>query len=175
MKTAPSKINGEHIKDIRMAAKKMKGAEKRAFQAEMVLKYCGGKARRGEEIFGWGRKTIETGLGEKRTGIICQGGQRTSSGRKRWEEKQRQAAAALREMAEAHAQQDATFRTTIAYTRLTAQEALKQLGEQGFDEGQLPAPSTMAEILNRMGYRLRRVVKNKPQKKLKKQMPSSTI
>lgn len=164
MNTPPGKINREQIKDIRMAAKKMKGAEKRAFQAEMVLKYCEGKARRGEEIFGWGRKTIETGLGEKRTGIICQGGQRTSSGRKRWEEKQRQAAEALREMAEAHAQQDATFRTTIAYTRLTAKEALKQLEEQGFDESQLPAASTMAEILNRLGYRLRRMVKNKPQK-----------
>ena len=68
------------------------------------------------------------------------------------------------------------FQTTIAYTRLTANEALKQLGEQRFfDEEQLPAPSTMAEVLNCMGYRLHRVVKSKPPKKSKKQMPSSTI
>ena len=156
-----------------MAAKKMKGAEKRAFQAEMVLKYCDGKARRGEEIFGWGRKTIETGLGEKRTGIMCQGRQRACSGRKRWEEKERQAAEVLQELAEAHAQQDATFRTTIAYTRLTAKEALKQLENRGFTKEVLPSPRAMADVLNRNGYRLRTVIKAKPQKKLSRQTPSS--
>jgi Rhodopirellula transposase DDE domain len=31
----------------------------------------------------------------------------------------------------------------------------------------LPSPSTMAEVLKRLGYRLRRVVKAKPQKKIK--------
>ncbi|MEM7035114.1 MAG: transposase [Chloroflexota bacterium] len=142
----------------------MKGAKKRAFQAEMVLKYCAGQARAGEGLFGWNRKTIETGLGEKRTGLICQGAQRYVSGRKRWEEKQPQAAMALKELAEAHAQQDGTFRTTIAYTRLTVKEALHQLRQQGFVEEELPSPRSMADILNRMGYRLRRVVKSKPQK-----------
>ena len=45
-------------------------------------------------------------------------------------------------------------------------EALKQLRIQGFKENQLPSKSSMAEILNRMGYRLRKVVKAKPQKKV---------
>jgi Rhodopirellula transposase DDE domain len=31
----------------------------------------------------------------------------------------------------------------------------------------LPSPSTMAEVLNHLGFRLRRVVKAKPQKKIK--------
>ena len=52
-------------------------------------------------------------------------------------------------------------------TRLTAQAALKALEEQGYSEDQLPSPSTMAEVLNRMGFRLRKVVKAKPQKKRK--------
>ena len=30
----------------------------------------------------------------------------------------------------------------------------------------MPSPSTMAEVLNRMGFRLRKVVKAKPQKKI---------
>ena len=51
-----------------------------------------------------------------------------------------------------------------AYTRLTAAEALKQLRDQGFAEAVLPSPSTMADVLNRNGYRLRPVVKAKPQK-----------
>ena len=160
-------LTPEHIKDIRLAATKMKGAQRRAFQAEMTLKYCNGKARQAEEIFGWGRKTVETGLGEKRTGIISLGSQTIYSGRTRWEEQQPKAAEDLAQMAEAHAQQDPTFQTTIAYTRLTANEALKQLDAQGFSKEQLPAPSTMAEVLNRLGYRLRRVVKAKPQKKIK--------
>jgi len=31
----------------------------------------------------------------------------------------------------------------------------------------LPSPSTMAAVLNRMGFRLRKVLKAKPQKKIK--------
>jgi hypothetical protein len=81
----------------------------------------------------------------------------------------------LREIAEAHAQQNPTFNSPIAYTRLTASEAIRQLRNQGYSESQIPAPSTMADILNRMGYRLRKVVKAKPKKKSQKRMPSSRI
>src|SRR6266568_2262838 len=59
---------------------------------------------------------------------------------------------------------------TIKYgegTPLTAQAALNALTEQGYREDQLPSPTTMAEVLNRMGFRLRKVVKAQPQKKLK--------
>lgn len=96
------------------------------------------------------------------------------SGSKRWEDKQPEVAAALRELAEAHAQQDPTFETSIAYTRLTAAQALEQLRQQGFASEQLPAPSTMSVILNRMGYRLKPVVKAKPQKNSLKQTQSLT-
>jgi hypothetical protein len=160
-----------HIEDIRFAATKMRGAERRAFQSEMTLKYCKGKPRLAERTFGWGRENVETGLAEKLTGIICIGSQPFYCGDKCWEEKQPEAAEALRQLAEYHVQQDPTFRKTIGYTRLTAKEALKQLREKGFTDAQLPAPSTMAEILNRMGYRLRKVVKAKPQKKFRKPIP----
>lgn len=96
------------------------------------------------------------------------------SGAKRWEEKQPKAALLLRQIAESHSQQDPTFKTSLAYTRLTAASALEQLKKQGFSEEQLPSASTMAQVLNQMGYRLRKVVKAKPQKKLLKQMISST-
>jgi hypothetical protein len=55
----------------------------------------------------------------------------------------------------------------LTYTRLTAKAALEALREQGYGEELLPSPSTMAEVLNRMGFRLRKVVKAKPQKKIK--------
>jgi hypothetical protein len=40
------------------------------------------------------------------------------------------------------------------------------LSAQGFDQEQVPAPSTMATVLNRLGFRLRKVLKAKPQKKI---------
>lgn len=160
------RLNSDQIADIRLASSLMTGAKRRAFQAEMALKYCKGSARLSETVFGWKRQTVALGLAEKRSGLTCVGAQSFLSGSKRWEEEQPSAAETLRQLAEAHAQQDPTFESTIAYTRLTAAEAIIQLRVQGFRSDQLPAPSTMAEILNRMGYRLRKIVKAKPKKKL---------
>lgn len=170
--TTESALSSSQIEDLRLASSKLLGAARRSFQAEMTLKYCGGSARYAETVFGWGRNNVELGLAEKRTGMTCIGAQAAFGGRKRWEEDFPEAAARLQQIAESHAQQDPSFLTTIAYTRLTAAEAIKQLRRDGYREEQIPAPSTMALILNRMGYRLRPVVKAKPQKKFQKQTPS---
>ena len=162
-----------HVEDLKLAASKMLGAPRRAFEAEMVLKYCEGHARQGERVFGWSRHTIELGLAEKRTGMVCVGAQEAFCGNKLWEETHPEAAAALWAIAESHAQQDPSFRGTLAYTRLTARQAREQLRARGFAEEELPSPSTMADVLNRNGYRLRPVVKAKPQKKSRKPTPSS--
>jgi Rhodopirellula transposase DDE domain len=159
-------LRPSQIADLRLAASKMTGPTRRAFQAEMAVKYCGGNPLLAETIFGWGRHTVAVGLAERRTGLLCLGAQSAFSGRKRWEDTQPEAAATLSKLAEAHAQQDPTFRTTLAYTRLTAQSALEALRAQGYETDQLPAPSTMAAVLNRLGFRLRKVVKAKPQKKI---------
>jgi len=74
------------IADLRLAASKMTGPTRRAFEAEMTLKYCGGNPLMAEAIFGWGRQTVALGLAERQTGIICLGAQSACSGRKRWEE-----------------------------------------------------------------------------------------
>jgi predicted RNA binding protein YcfA (HicA-like mRNA interferase family) len=55
----------------------------------------------------------------------------------------------------------------LASTRLTAKAALQALRQQGWERAALPSPSTMAKVLNRLGFRLRKVVKAKPQKKVK--------
>ena len=164
---SPPSLRPSQIADLRLAASKMTGPKRRAFEAEMTLKYCRGNPLKAEALFGWGRQTVALGLAERRTGIICLGAQSAFSGRRRWEEQHPQGAQALRQLAEAQAQQDPTFRTSLTSTRLTAQAALKALREQGDGEDQLPSPSTMAEVLNRMGFRLRKVVKAKPQKKIK--------
>ena len=162
-----------HLDDLKFAASKMLGAERRAFQAAMALKYCAGSPRQAEVVFGWSRRAVELGLHEKRTGIVCLGAQSAFGGDKLWEEKHPKVADALWILAQSHSQQDPTFHTTLSFTRLTAAEALKQLRAQGFPEEVLPSASTMAEVLNRNGYRLRPVLKAKPQKKSQKPTPSS--
>src|SRR6266700_6676082 len=166
LKSRPA-LSPSLIADLRLAASKMTGPKRRAFEAEMTRKYCRGNPLKAEALFGWGRQTVALGLAERRTGMICLGAQSAFSGHKRWEDQFQQAAAALRQLADAHAQQDPTFRTCVTYTRLTAQAELQALREQGYSEEQLPSPSTMAEVLHRMGFRLRKVVKAKPQKKIK--------
>src|ERR687887_174529 len=136
----PQLPSAEQSADLRLAASKMTGATRRLFQAEMAVKYCEGNARLAETVFGWGRHTIALGLAERRTGLMCLGAQSAFSGRKRWEERHPQVAEALRQLANAHAQQDPTFRTSVTYTRLTAQATLKALREQGYSEAQLPSP-----------------------------------
>jgi hypothetical protein len=124
------------------------------FFSEMSLKYCGGSARLTETVFGWGRNNVELGLAEKRTGITCVGAHSASGGAKRWEERQPEAAAALLQLAEAHAQQDSTFQTTIAYTRLTAAQAIEQLYQQGFNKEQVPARAHNGSNLESNGLSL---------------------
>src|SRR6266446_4641882 len=124
-------LSPSQIADLRLAASQMSGPTRRAFEAEIAVKYCGGNPLLTETLFGWGRQTVALGLAERRTGLICLGAQSAFSGRKRWEDQSPQAAAALRQLADAHAQQDPTFRTSVTSTRLTAHAALKALRAQG--------------------------------------------
>ena len=107
-------LSPSQIADLRLAASTMTGANRRAFEAEMTVKYCAGNPLLAETTFGWGRHTIAVGLAERRTGIRCLGAQAAFSGRKRWEEQYPEVAAALERLAAAHAQPDPPFRTTLA-------------------------------------------------------------
>ena len=63
-KASRQSLSSSQIEDLRLAAAKMHETERRSFQAEIALKYCGGSARLAEIVFGWGRESVETGLGE---------------------------------------------------------------------------------------------------------------
>ena len=114
-----------------MPASKINGVERRGFQPEMTLKYCQGRASLAQTVFGCGRENIELGLAEKRTGIICVGLQSVFTTAKPWEDKQPLVALSLPQIAQSDSQQDPTFKTSLAYTRLTATSALEKLKEQG--------------------------------------------
>src|SRR2546423_14876183 len=119
-KSRPS-LSPPQITDLRLAASKMTGSTRRAFEAEMALKYCDGNPLMAETVFGWGRQTVALGLAEQRTGIRCLGAQSAFRGRKRWEGHHPQAAQALRQVAEPQAQQDPPVRAGFTDTRRLAQ------------------------------------------------------
>ena len=75
------------IEDLRFAAAPMRGAARRAFQAERTVKYCHGSARFAETGLGWSREAGEVGVAEHRRGIVGVDAHSAGSGRKRWEEK----------------------------------------------------------------------------------------
>jgi transposase len=156
---------------IQSAARKLTGFLRRQFQAEMTLKYCGGQARRAERVFGWGRAAVDTGLNEVRTGIRCCDNF-SSRGRHKSEEEAPELANAIHALVEPASQADPKFQTPLAYTRITAKAVREQLVAQG--DGPVPAERTLSDILNRLGYSLRRVRKTRPQKKSPRRTPSST-
>lgn len=64
-------ISDEVKRILKHAARKMTGATRRAYLAEVTLELCDGNARQAERGFGWGRGTITKGLRERATGIQC--------------------------------------------------------------------------------------------------------
>jgi hypothetical protein len=159
---------------IQSAARKLTGYRRRQFQAEVVFKYCQGSPRRAEQFFGWGRAAVHTGLNERRTGIRCVDDY-SSRGRHKTEERNPILAQEIHALADPHSQADPKFQTPLAFTRVTAKAVQKQLAANAAGTGRpVPAERTVYDILNRLGYRLRRVRKTKPQKKSLPPTPSST-
>ena len=151
---------------IKLAAKKLKGHERRAFVAEVAESICYGSPRLTETEFGFGRHTVELGMHEKRTGLICYGNY-ASSGKQKTEDISPQLIQDIRSLVEPESQADPQLRNTFAYTRVTAKNVRQKLVEEkNWDEGLLPQVRTFNNILNRLGYRLRKVEKTKPEKKI---------
>jgi hypothetical protein len=159
---------------ILSAARKLTGFRRRQFQAEMAHKYCAGSARRAEQVFGWGRLAVTTGLHELRTGIRCLENF-AARGRYKTEELNPELVEQIHALVEPQSQADPKFQTPLAYTRITAKAVQEQLAAHAVANNQhLPAERTVSDILNRLGYRLRRVRKTQPQKKFQRPMRSST-
>lgn len=67
-----------------------------------------------------------------------------------------------------YAQTDPRFKTEKMYMRLTVKEIINMLVETGkYTEKTLPKKSAMAKYLNKLGYKLKKVKKSKPLKKIK--------
>lgn len=155
-----------HIATIKEAAKKLTGAKRRAFQAQVAIDYLKSSVRKAEMTFGWGRKTVGLGLNEVRTGIICVDNFK-ARGNKKTEEKNLQMRVDICNLADHQSQIDPKFQTAFKYTRITAKAMRKALiDEKNWEPENTPCEKTIGNIMNRMDYRLRRVQKSKPLKKV---------
>ncbi len=157
----------KEIKEIsRDAAKKIKGAAKRAFMAKITQDYFDGSARKVERGLGWYRKTVEKGLKEQETGINCVD-YYAARGRKKTEKKLADLENDIRDLVEQDSQVDPKFKTSFRYMRVSAKAVRKALiREKGYRDEQLPCRQTIGTILNRIGYRLKKTLKVKPLKRI---------
>ena len=160
----------EHI--IQFTANMLKGSQRRVFMAEVAEQLCFGSPRLTETEFGFGRAAVQLGIHEKRTGLVCYGNY-APCGRQQSELANPKLEEDIRSLVDPEGQADPGLRNTFVYTRITAKTVRKKLiDEKNWQDDQLPKERTISNILNRLGYKLRRVQKTKPQKKIQKLMPS---
>jgi hypothetical protein len=150
---------------IRSAAQRLKGHQRRLFQAEVADALCGGNPRAAETRFGWGRESVRTGQHEALSGIRCVEDFRAGGALAR-EEKDPQLAADVRSIVEPPTQADPELKSSRRYTNLSAGEVLQALRSQkGYGDDRLPSERSMRDVLNRLGYRIKRIQKARPLKK----------
>jgi hypothetical protein len=138
------------------AAKKLTGNRKRDFMAKVAEDYFDGSVRQAETVLGWNRHSVQLGLHERRTKIVCVDDYR-ARGRHKSEEILPNLEADIRSLVDAQSQADPKFQSTFCYARISARAVREALvNQKGYDEAQLPSRQTIGEILNRLGYRLKK-------------------
>jgi transposase len=113
-------------------AKKLSGAAKREYAAEITIELLGKSARKAESALGWSREMVKKDMMELTTGIRCVDNY-SSRGNKKTEEKMPELEEAIRSIVDPESQVDPNFQTSFAYTRITA-KAVRQalIDEKGY-------------------------------------------
>lgn len=147
----------EKIKStIKDAALKLTGSKKRGFMAQVTKDYLNSSPRKAETQLGWSRKAIITGLRELETGIVCVDNYQ-ARGRKRTEKLIPQLEKDISDLVDNYSQADPKFKSTFNYTKISARAVREALiSSKGYTEKELPCRQTLGDILNRMGYRLKK-------------------
>jgi hypothetical protein len=174
MKTATLVRNGisaEIVDLISRLVDLIPGSERRCAMGDVTLSLLDGKHRVAEHVFGWNRSTVEVGINEFKTGIMCINdiSLRLNPAT---EVKHPKLLADISVIMEPQSESESSLRTTFLYTHMTAKVVYDALVEKGWTVESLPTVRTISNILNRQGYRLRTVAKTKVQKKRPRPMPS---
>jgi hypothetical protein len=119
--------------------------------AKVTEDYFGGSARKAETVLGWNRRSVQLGLDERHTGMICVDNYQ-ARGRHKTEEVLPNLEADIRSLVDAQAQADPKLQSPFLYARIGARAVREALvSEAGYDKTELPSRQTTGEILNRLG------------------------
>jgi len=164
MKANPIELTDSLKSLLKETVQQLKGSERRQFMAKIVKELGVGGQTRAERELGWNRGTIRKGMKELTSGKAIEDAFHRR-GRKRVESKLPNLCQDMRSIVDPETQADPTLKSERLYTRLSAAQVRRQLIKQkGYTDEQLPTAEVIRQRLNEMKYRLRRVVKAKPQK-----------
>ncbi|MBE1554878.1 hypothetical protein H4683_001956 [Filibacter limicola] len=144
---------------------KLKGSDKRKALAEIAKALGKGGQSIVAKEFTVSRNTIRKGRFELRGISIVDAF--NARGRNRVEVKLPNLLTDITDVIDTQSQTDPDFGTTRLFTRMTVREVRKQLIEQkGYTDDELPVNQTLNNKINKLGYRLQKVQKAKPLKKI---------
>lgn len=148
-------LTTELINLFKETSKDLSKEKKRRFQAKVTNEFLDGSSRKAEHHLGWSRKTVELGKKELATGIVCVGNY-GSRGRKKSEYLDANLAQDIKEIADRESQTDPKFQTDKKFCKISAKSVCQMLEqEKSYAKGSLN-PRTMNNILNRLGYHLKK-------------------
>ena len=154
------------------AAKALKGSQRRFFMAKTVEAMGRGGQVWAESHLGWNRETIRKGMHELRTGMTCVDAFHCRR-RKPAEEHLPRLLGDIRDIVDGQCQAAPKFPTDRLFIRISAREVRSRLiTKKGYTDAELPTQQTINTKLNMIGYRLTKVAKCRPQKKLSRPTPS---
>jgi hypothetical protein len=145
--------------------KKLPRYEKRKICARIAMTEGWGGITEVSRLFKISRDTIRKGMHEVTSGFECVDAFNLR-GRKKATEKQPELKNEIDEILLPRSQADPTFKSTRLYTNDSVCQIRKQLIEKGYGKEELPSDSTLARILDSMGYNRKKVLKAKPIKKI---------
>lgn len=144
----------------------LEGRDKRLLAAGLALEYGHGGESYAAKEFNIGRDTIRKGLHELNSGIRCEDAF-NMRGRKSIEFYLPEIKNDIKEIIDSQSQTDPKFDSNRLFTRLTTKEIRKQLIEKaGYLDEELPTNQTLNNLINDLGYKMKKVQKVKPLKKI---------
>ena len=155
------------VVNIKKASEQITGAQKRRIVAILAIQFCGGSPRKTEREFGFSRGCVMTGVGELQSGVRCLDDY-CGRGRIKTEVAHPEIEKEIHDILKEHSQTDPTFHSSLRYSKMTAAEVRDNLiTGKAYPAEIIPSRQTIGSILNRQGYRLKKVLKSKPIKKIK--------
>lgn len=157
----------DNCKDIFIdSINKLKSSDRRIALAKVSKALEKGGQRIVAKVFNVSRDTIRKGTHELESGLTITDAY-NARGRKKVEEKLPNLLKDIKDIVDCQSQTDPNFKTTKLFTRLTVKKVRDQLVEtKGYRLEDLPTLQTLNTKINNMGYKLKKVMKTRPLKKI---------